>query len=36
MAIGKIRALIFLYHAMCVVFLLTLISIWPFQTYTAK
>jgi hypothetical protein len=29
-------ALIFLYHAMWVVFLLTLISIWPFQTYTPK
>jgi hypothetical protein len=29
-------ALILLYHAMWVVFLLTLISIWPFQTYTPK
>ena len=29
-------ALIFLYHAMWVVFLLTLISIWPFQTYTPE
>ena len=29
-------ALIFLYHVMWVVFLLTLVSIWPFQTYTPK
>jgi hypothetical protein len=29
-------ALILLYHAMWVVFLLTLVSIWPFQTYTPK
>ncbi len=29
-------ALISLYHAMWVVFLLTLVSIWPFQTYTPK
>ena len=29
-------ALILLYHAMWVVFLLTLVSIWPFRTYTPK
>jgi hypothetical protein len=29
-------ALILLYHVMWVVFLLTLVSIWPFQTYTPK
>ena len=29
-------ALIVLYHVMWVVFLLTLVSIWPFQTYTPK
>src|SRR5215204_276646 len=29
-------ALILLYHIMWVVFLLTLVSIWPFQTYTPK
>jgi hypothetical protein len=29
-------ALIVLYHIMWVVFLLTLVSIWPFQTYTPK
>ena len=29
-------ALIFLYHVMWVVFLVTLVSIWPFQTYTPK
>jgi len=29
-------ALILLYHVMWVVFLLTLISIWPFRTYTPK
>ncbi len=29
-------ALILLYHAMWVVFLLALVSIWPFQTYTPK
>lgn len=28
--------LILLYHAMWAVFLLTLVSIWPFQTYTPK
>jgi hypothetical protein len=28
--------LILLYHVMWVVFLLTLVSIWPFQTYTPK
>jgi hypothetical protein len=25
-----------LYHVMWVVFLLTLVSIWPFRTYTPK
>ena len=29
-------ALILLYHVMWVVFLLTLVSIWPFRTYTPK
>ena len=29
-------ALILLYHVMWTVFLLTLVSIWPFQTYTPK
>ena len=29
-------ALIVLYHVMWVVFLLTLVSIWPFRTYTPK
>jgi hypothetical protein len=29
-------ALILLYHAMWAVFLLTLVSIWPFRTYTPK
>ncbi len=29
-------ALILLYHVMWAVFLLTLVSIWPFQTYTPK
>ena len=29
-------ALIFLYHVMWVVFLVALVSIWPFQTYTPK
>jgi hypothetical protein len=29
-------ALILLYHVMWVVFLLTLVSIWPFQTYSPK
>jgi hypothetical protein len=29
-------ALIVLYHVMWVIFLLTLVSIWPFQTYTPK
>jgi len=29
-------ALILLYHAMWVVLLLTLVSLWPFQTYTPK
>ncbi|MDQ3913105.1 MAG: hypothetical protein M3305_15315 [Actinomycetota bacterium] len=29
-------ALILLYHAMWVVFLLTLVSIWPFRTFTPK
>jgi hypothetical protein len=29
-------ALILLYHVMWVVFLLTLVSIWPFHTYTPK
>ena len=29
-------ALIVLYHVMWVVFLLTLVSMWPFQTYTPK
>ena len=29
-------ALIVLYHVMWVVFLLTLVSVWPFRTYTPK
>lgn len=29
-------ALIVLYHVMWIVFLLTLVSIWPFRTYTPK
>jgi hypothetical protein len=28
--------LIVLYHVMWVIFLLTLVSIWPFRTYTPK
>jgi hypothetical protein len=29
-------SMIMLYHVMWVVFLLTLVSIWPFRTYTPK
>jgi hypothetical protein len=29
-------ALILLYHVMWIVFFLTLVSIWPFRTYTPK